>query len=238
MEKTEIITIAICNFNTTELTNNCIRSIHSRCKSFQSQFIIFDNSDKIPFQFDDRINANVSIIDNTKGKIINFDKIMQMSPYKLMSFNANNFGSLKHACSIQFLLNICQTDYMMLFDSDTVLLNDIDFIDSKYASIADFEEHGKIGRNGKLYTSFTRMLPFIQFFNIKLLKNANIKYFDYTRIHGILAPNYGNYYDTGASFYEDLTKNNLPIKRINHTNYIVHLDHGSWFSIAKAQNKK
>lgn len=50
---------------------------------------------------------------------------------------------------------------MLLFDSDTTLLRDIDFIDDRFASIADVEEHGKLGRNGKMYSSFSRALPFI-----------------------------------------------------------------------------
>lgn len=228
---TKMITIAICNFNTTELTNGCIRSIQLRYAKKNYKIVVLDNSDKISFSLDSTLNnnaCNISVLDNTKQQLIDFDHIMKTSPYKLMPFNANNFGSLKHACSIQFLLNICCTDCMLLFDSDTILLQDIDFIDTKYASIADLEENGKIGRNGKTYSSFTRMLPFIQFFNVKMIQEHKIAYFDYARMHGILAPNRGNYYDTGASFYADLISNKLPIKRIDYNQYIKHLDHGSW----------
>jgi len=117
---------------------------------------------------------------------------------------------------------------MLLFDSDTLLLKDIDFIDNTYASIADMEKQGGMGRNGKPYTSFTRLLPFIQFFNVKMIKAYNIRYFDYSRMHGVIAPNRGNYYDTGASFYEDLVKHGLKIRQIDYKSYIIHKDHGSW----------
>ena len=86
-------TVAICNFNTTELTNDCIQSIFSNFKSKPFNIVVFDNSDKIPFttQFD------VRIIDNTHGKYIDFSKatsIFSSVPSK------NNYASLKHAMSI------------------------------------------------------------------------------------------------------------------------------------------
>ena len=224
------VTIAICNFNTTELTNNCIQSIQLNCKNFLYKFVILDNSNKTSFSLasDFNYDTKIEIINNTTGKYVNFNQVLQKCPFKLMKNNANNYGSLKHAASIQFLLNICTTKILLLFDSDTILHKDIDFIDMQYASIADLEENGKNGRNGKLYTSFTRFMPFIQFFNIDMIQKKKIRYFDYARMHGVLAPNRGNYYDTGASFYADLVKNNLQFKRINYKDYIKHLDHGSW----------
>ena len=233
---TSFVTIAICNFNTTFLTNNCIYSIYQHCKDFKFKFVILDNSDQMPFELDRTVKqiisrtASVEVLDNTKQQLISFDQMMKKSPHRLMPFNANNFGSVKHAYSIQFLLDRCESKFMLLFDSDISLLRDIDFIDDRFASIADVEEHGKLGRNGKMYSSFSRALPFIQFFNVKMLDSKNIKYFDYNRIHGILAPNRGNYYDTGSSFYLDLIKNKLPFKRIDHHSYILHLDHGSWYN--------
>lgn len=49
----------------------------------------------------------------------------------------NNHASAKHCYSIQYLLNICKTKYMVLFDSDTVLRKDIDFIDDNTVTAAD-----------------------------------------------------------------------------------------------------
>ena len=49
----------------------------------------------------------------------------------------NNHASAKHCYSIQYLLNICKTKYMVLFDSDTVLHKDIDFIDDNTVTAAD-----------------------------------------------------------------------------------------------------
>lgn len=61
-----------------------------------------------------------------------------------------------------------------------------------------------------------------------MMHKYKVKYFDYTRIHGILAPNNGNYYDTGASMFADVVKKKLSYRRINYHNYIDHLEHGSW----------
>lgn len=94
----DLVTVAICNFNTTELTNNCIRSIKSMLTTFTPKFTILDNSNQRFFHLDRYIHATV--IDNTHNKFINFNLLLKQSPYKLMPYNANNYGSFKHACSI------------------------------------------------------------------------------------------------------------------------------------------
>lgn len=51
---------------------------------------------------------------------------------------------------------------MLLFDSDTILKKDIDFVNDNVITCADLEEYGMINRTGKKkYTSRTRFLPFI-----------------------------------------------------------------------------
>ena len=61
--------IVIIHYNTPHLTECLVRSINM----FMDNAIIyiFDNSDKYPFtaEFD-----NVTVFDNTKGQIINFDE--------------------------------------------------------------------------------------------------------------------------------------------------------------------
>lgn len=222
------LTIAICNFNTTKLTNDAIQSIEKHL-SIPHNFTILDNSNISKFELSCNL-SNVDIIDNTKGQCINFEDILKQAPYKLMRHNMNNYGSLKHAYSIHWLIGTCQTKNMLLFDSDIILNKDIDFIDEQYITIADIEEHGKPNsrQNNIKYIGKTRFLPFIQYFNVDLIKQHNIKYFDYTRMHGVLAPNLGNHYDTGASLYADVIKLKLPYKQIKYNDYIFHLDHGSW----------
>ena len=59
--------IVIVHYNTPLLTSCLVRSINRFVEN--AVIYIFDNSDKYPFtaEFD-----NVTIIDNTKGQIINF----------------------------------------------------------------------------------------------------------------------------------------------------------------------
>ena len=89
-------TIAICNFNTTELTNACIRSIVKNIKSFKWKVVVLDNSNKIPFYLDKSIESYDEIIDNTNGKVIDFSTILK----KFGKSFDETYGSLKHAYSI------------------------------------------------------------------------------------------------------------------------------------------
>ena len=141
----------------------------------------------------------------------------------------NNNGSFKHCLSIQFLIDSCKTRDLLIFDSDTLLLKSIDFIDSKYAVIADLEKKNERDSriHGNVYTSETRFLPFIQYINCQILRDNNIKYFHPDRIHGGMTVA-GNYYDTGASLYEDVLNLNLQFKQISYKKYIHHFEHGSW----------
>lgn len=215
------VTIAICNFNTTKLTNDCIISIIKNIKSFKYKIIIFDNSDKNPFKLDPSINANdIIIIDNTTNKYLNFNKMI-VSCFNRQSHN--NHASAKHCYSIQYLLNICTSKYMILLDSDIIVKQDFDFIDDNILTSADIQNRPIDFRNKKY---ISRFVPFVQFFNVNLIKQNNIKYFDAKRI----GENYYNncIYDTGSSFYEDITKKRLPYKKIDFKKYVNHLNAGSW----------
>ena len=71
------ITVGICNFNTTELTNACIRSIFKKSGTTIKNFIILDNSSKEKFALDeDLYRDNLVVLDNTKSQIINFERII------------------------------------------------------------------------------------------------------------------------------------------------------------------
>lgn len=226
---TSYVTVAICNFNTTEMTTDCILSIHKNSGLKKTKFVVLDNSyPNKKFQMSNKLNGiDIQLIDNSNGKIIDFNAALKK--FSKIPIKANNNGSLKHCLSIQFLLNACRSRDMLLFDSDTLLLKQIDFINSAYVTIADLEKKGdpcSRTPSGK-YLSETRFVPFIQYFNCDLIKRKELKYFYPNRIHGGLTFS-GNYYDTGASFYEDVINANLPFKRIQYKEYIDHLDHGSW----------
>ena len=229
IDKNNYITIAICNFNTTQMTCNCIQSIYKNSRLKNIKIIVLDNSyAQHKFQIPNKMNQlGIQVLDNTNGKIINFNNALKTMSN--ITIKTNNNGSFKHCLSIQFLIDFCKTQDLLIFDSDTLLLKPIDFIDHKYITVADLEiKNKKNPRNGgKIYRSETRFLPFIQYINCQMIKDNKIKYFYPDRIHGGLTVA-GNYYDTGASLYEDVLNLNLPFKQISYKNYIQHFEHGSW----------
>lgn len=92
----KLVTIAICNFNTTELTNACIKSLIACISSFKWKAIVLDNSNMLKFTADEAIRHCTTVLDNTNGKIINFDTVISQFG---KSFDETH-GSLRHAYSI------------------------------------------------------------------------------------------------------------------------------------------
>ena len=135
-----------------------------------------------------------------------------------MHVKGNNFGSYKHCKTIQWLLDNCKHDNMILFDSDIVALKDFaDIIDENAITSAEVFIKNM---------HYSRFLPFMQYFNCKMIKNTSIKYFDESRMQDISKFYVG--YDTGGSFYEDVKSKKLPVKQICLKDYILHYGSGSW----------
>lgn len=222
-ELNDNVTAAICNFNTTTLTNNVIEDLLKF--SNVNKIIILDNSDTKKFKLNKKFEkCNIQILDNTTQKYIQFDSLLKT--FDLSSLcKTNNYASLKHVMSIYFLLNIVTSKYLLLCDSDIIIKKQLDFIEDNFITISDIEYTNTASENMNTNLGKTRFTPFIQVFNIEMLNNYNIKYFDILRMHGI---NGGMSYDTGSSFYEDVIAKKLPYKKITNTDYITHLGHKSW----------
>ena len=213
--------IVIINYNTNTLVNALIKSIKKNVKSIDYDIVVFDNSTSEKFMCPN----DVKLIDNTKNSLINFTKIIKETSCVPSS---NNYASYKHAMTVQFLLNILQYDDLVFLDSDILLKRDIDFIDQRFAVIADYP--------GKT-TSTPRFVPFIMYLNQSKIKSKNIKYLDIYRMHGGANARNSCIYDTGCSFYEDVVKAKLPVKKINYEEYIVHFGGGSWRRSKQDQNR-
>ena len=71
-------TICIVHYNTPELTEKAILSVRKWCLE-DIRVIVFDNSDARPFKrrLDKTTFGTVKVIDNTKGKVINFEKELE-----------------------------------------------------------------------------------------------------------------------------------------------------------------
>ena len=210
----------IVHYNTPEMITCEISNIlkfHN-----DAEIVVFDNSDKKPFK-NQSLFKNVKYIDNTKGQIIDFNKELLKYPNKTtgeQKASGCNFGSAKHSMSIQWLIDNIDAPFI-LCDSDILLKKAIDFIDETKICISDIAHiHGNV----------YRITPFICYLNAPLIKRLNMKFFDPKRMHSLNGLGSLFWYDTGASFYEDLAKHkNLKIhKRIKNDDYILHCGGGSW----------
>ena len=217
--------IVIVHYNTPRLTECLVRSINLFVKD--AVIYIFDNSDKSPFTatFD-----NVTIIDNTKGQIINFDVWLKRYPDRLKtSAGRNNYGSAKHAYSVQKCMDIIGDNFILL-DSDILLKKDISSLfDERYIFVGSTEIWR--ARTGVAKYSRERAVPYICFINVKKCKELGINFLDDRRIYGLTQN--GDNYDTGASFLEDIRSKKLEWKKIIPLSFIVHYKAGSWVEEAK-----
>ena len=71
------VTVAICNFNTKDLTNACLLSLKKNVTSFKWKTIILDNSNKEKFILNNELKDDVTVYDNTSGKIIDFNLVLK-----------------------------------------------------------------------------------------------------------------------------------------------------------------
>lgn len=209
--------IVIIHYNTPHLTECLVRSINLFVND--AVIYVFDNSDKDPFtaKFD-----NVTLFDNTKGKIIDFDKWLQKYPNRIKSNGrTNQWGSAKHCYSVEKCMDLINEDFILL-DSDVLLKKDIsELFDSNLIYCGEAIRQP----NSDVY----RVLPFICYINVNMCKENNIHYFDDNYMHGLAKTPIADRYDTGANFY--LKTVNQPHKEIKCENYVVHYGHGSWDKI-------
>ena len=223
--------VAIVHFNTPELTRAAILSLR-KVSGMKYDVVVFDNSDKRPFvPAGDPTGtmANVKVIDNTKGQVIDFEKELAKYPDKCLDLAwRSNYGSAKHIMSVQKLWEYLP-DGFILMESDILLTKNINFLwDEQYAAC------GKVQWFRNRTKERDRLLPFLCYLNVPLLQANGARYFDPERCWS-LSPggmaNINNWYDTGASLLEDIVKTKPQLvarlyRDLDH--YYVHYTGGSW----------
>lgn len=217
--------VAIVHYNTPELTEAGILSLRKQCGN-RYDVTIFDNSDRKPFN---KNMHGVTVIDNTQGQIINFDKELDAYPGKCWEMAyLSNYGSFKHIRSVQKLWEYLP-DGFILMESDILLTKPIDFLwDEEYAAC------GKVQWFRGRSREKDRLLPFLCYLNVPLLKANGARYFDPLRCWALQSggrDNPANWYDTGASLLEDIvnTKPALVARLYRDLNECyVHYKGGSW----------
>ena len=207
--------VLIVNYNTQELTDAVIKSLNLHtpgCKVY-----VFDNSDRNPYMNN---FANVEMVDNTHGQIINFDKWLKTFPDKYPYVN-NNYGSAKHCKSVDLCFDIIPEGFVLL-DSDILIKKDIScFWDEGYVA------SGKVVED-RHFITIPRLAPYLCYINVPMCKEHKISYFNGSHMWKLTSVNPNRFYDTGAWFLRHYCRKNLPFKRIDIDEYMIHLRNGSW----------
>ena len=224
--KKPIRNVAIIHFNTPELTEAAILSIRKHGGE-DYKVTVFDNSDKRPFK---KKMKNVKVIDNTKGKVIDFEEFLMQFPQRLPKIGCAagcNFGSAKHTRTVQELWGIIPEGFVLM-ESDVLLKASIDHMFMPDKAVVGY----KVDRQFCNPFHVGRLLPFLCYMNVPLLVSAGARYFDPERTYGLLGEywNKNNWYDTGAVLLEDVLrlKPMLTGRHIDIRELIEHYESGSW----------
>lgn len=212
--------VVIVNYNTQHLTDCAIRSLNKHTPG--CRVYVFDNSDKEPYRssFD-----NVEVIDNTKGHVIDLDKMIESHPDRVPT-PENTYGSAKHCRSVEACLDILP-DGFLLMDSDVLIKRDITpFFDASCAWTGRLQMH-----TSRFNVTLPRVLPFICYVNVPMMREHGIHYYDDDKMFALTdrKPDMG--YDTGCWFYEECHRLGLPENHIDIYEYILHFGHGSWLNV-------
>lgn len=225
--------VAIVHFNTPELTEACINSIRKHGGK-EYHVTVFDNSDARPFT---KKMDGVTVIDNTKGQVIDFNKELSKYP-KARHGEVNNYGSDKHMMSVQKLWDIIDAPFLLL-DSDVLVKQSVDFMFQDSQVAVGHVQNPQPGNNFHL----GRLVPMLCYINVPLCRKCGLTYFDPKRswmIHSSDLQDKRNWYDTGASFYEDIHnhKNGAHGKRVDIRPLMEHYKRGSWWGNCKGDHLK
>ena len=219
-----MITFVTVNFNTPLFIMalcGSLRKCHPQCN-----IVVLDNSTVSPLSSKLINQFNIQYIDNTSGKILNFDELFYRwnLPIHDKFVQINNLGSAKHTLTIDWLMYNLPYSDIVLMDSDVLLKKPIDFIDDKMitsGTVSYNEINAYPGRK-------LRFLPYCQYLNLDFIRMNHIHYFHPHYIMGFIESS--QVYDTGAYFYQTV-HNNFADKcneTIDIDNYIVHYKAGSW----------
>ena len=219
--------VAIIHYNTPERTEAAILSLRKHGGE-RYRVVVFDNSDARPFRIGMK---GVEIVDNTKGQIINFDKILEQFPERDRTIGCSKgceFGSVKHMMTVQKLWDLLP-DGFVLMESDVLIKKNIDEFFCEAYSVYGYWQ------KAQPFNPFNigRMLPMLCWMNVPMLKREGARYFDPTRTYGLLPggrKNRNNWYDTGAVLLEDILNKRPRLKGFHRDirDFLVHYGSGSW----------
>lgn len=226
--------VAIVHYNTPELTEAAIMSVKKH-GGLDYKYYVFDNSDKRPF---DKKMHGVTVFDNTKGQILDFDKELAKYPEKDEKYGCAPgcwFGSDKHMMSVQKLWDLVPEGFLLM-DSDILLKRNVDHMFMEHECTAGYIRPCA----GPWHIS--RLLPMLLWINVPMCKAGGAVFFDPNRSWA-LHKGWGdkrNFWDTGAAFLDDI-RHLKPACHgvvIDIRNMMEHYGSGSWKNNTIEQQQK
>ena len=217
-------TVAIIHFNTPELTEACIKSI--RKHGCDWPVVVFDNSREVTFPAGEGLKERtiacqpftadlegVTVIDNTKGQIIDFDMALDAFTEKHEAHGAvNGWGSDVHMMTVNKLFDLLPGGFILV-ESDVLLKADIRKLwreEYSFCAYVQKQQRGnKFGRG--------RILPMLCYLNVPKFRAEGVGYFDPERSWMLHKgeDNPANWYDTGASLLEDVLSHRPRLKGLH-----------------------
>ena len=218
-------TAAIVNYNTPELAEAAILSLRKHGGE-DYKVVIFDNSTERPFK---KKMKGVKVIDNTKGQLIDFDKELAKFKNKVPECGVDGkcvYGSDKHMMSIQKLLDLIPEGFLLM-DSDILLKENVDHMFQTNQCVVGHIQEWQKSKNPY---RIERLVPMLCYINVPMCKACGINYWDPKRSWQLHGHTRNSWYDTGASFLEDIKshKRGAHGKRIDIRPLMEHLKSGSW----------
>lgn len=219
--------VAIIHFNTPVLTQAAVLSLRKH-GGRDYHITIFDNSDTLPYE---RRMRGVTVIDNTKGQVIDFEKELAKFPDRDRTIGCAKgceFGSVKHMMTVQKLWELLPEGFVLM-ESDILIKKNIDeFFNPSYSVYGYWQKsqpHNPFG--------IGRMLPMLCWMNVPMLAKHGARYYDPARTYGLLpggARNRNNWYDTGAVLLEDILAKRPHLKgwHVDIREFVEHYGSASW----------
>lgn len=237
-------TVVIINFNTPEMTEAAIMSLRKHGGK-DYRVIVFDNSTDVNYPESNTMGAmkmcarpftrkmeGVDIIDNTKGQVIDIDAELAKFPNRNnLSVKSNNSGSVRHIITIQALFDIVPNGFLLL-EPDVLLKKNVDFMfQPNRCAVGYIQEHQPGNR-----FDIPRMVPMLCYINPKRCKESGVRYYDPNRCWMLTddRSQKSNWYDTGASFLEDIKthkaqgSSGIKLGRDVYMSLMEHYGSGSW----------
>lgn len=193
------LTLITCSYNTPEITLTMLRTFMSVHKRTQ-RIVLIDNST------DERTSLLLS-----ENKIP-FTRIIGGT----------------HGDGVNRALELCETKYALLVDTDIIFLKDHSNIFKQFKDM-DLALMGKIegDRGGKKIHK--RVNPWHCFINVEQIKQNNIRFFDKAKMKESFKTD--KIYDIGSTFFEDVKNSKLKIGDVDfQKDYYIHLEGMSWYS--------